>query len=632
MTNSIKSDTRGTLDIGRLRRQLRSGERVHEHPRKNFELHIDRRLPFICVHRRPGYEADPGTASLLNGQAAYLQTSGDPAYRRETAEIADAVAEAQSESFGSFLLFELWSGDADTVLEVQSPAPAFRVCAARDVSNEFVACVENALQEVTLRGRTAAVSTVFGEHCTPPGLPPLILPDRMSDLNCVVLGLEIAPVYRRSESGTLLPLALQALHRGLAHALRMIFYRFSHSHTRYYPDHFLELGPRAVTDAVLDVDRRLAEISENFDLLLHVTPVNATDAWNEFERGKYGQTPTFHYRPRGVDPALLKRSLYLVPLEHAEDPTFIDLFSSKRDELDRQITLLSDRGTRRFVHGSMQIFGRVEDDLLDTAKMLVSRTAEGTTVGAGELLGPKELAARAREEIAFYRQSDPTLASVVEVRDDITGILVSHGNFLIGSDASASAARLAATLNHEIGTHALTYHNGKKQPLQQLYAGLAGYEELQEGLAVLAEYLSGGLTLSRLQLLAGRVIAVHCLVQGADFVETFRLLHRDYNFTAFTAYTMAMRVFRGGGYTKDVIYLRGFLRLLDYLAGDRGIELLYCGKIAMEHLHLVEELCWRKVLNPIALKPRYLTAAEPRQRLEILRRNATWEHVLENVL
>jgi uncharacterized protein (TIGR02421 family) len=619
------------VDLEGLRNRLCRGDRVHERLEEGFELHIDRQLPFLCVHRRPADRSDPGTASLLNGQAAYLHTPADPAWHQGTVDLIDAVAEAQNETFGSFLLVELWSGNVGDAPAAQSPAPAFSVHAAKDVSNEFLASVENALQEVTLRQRPATVHTVFGECCTPPGLPSLMTPDRMRELNCVVVGIEIEPVYREPDTGVMLPFALQALRRGMAHALKMIAYRFSHDQTRYYPDHFQELGPRAVTDVVLEIDGQLADISENFDLLLHVTPVNAGDAWAEFNQGRFDRAPTFHYRPREVDPALLKRALYHVPVERAEDPTFVDLFCSKRDELDRQLTLLGDRGTGRFVHGSIQIFGHIGDGLLDTAEKLIARTAVAPAGGGRELLGPEELAARAREEIAFYRGSEPTLAAAVEVRDDVTGILVSHGNFLIGSDASASGARLRATLNHEIGTHALTYHNGKKQPLRQLYAGLAGYEELQEGLAVLAEYLSGGLTLPRLQLLAGRVIAVHSLFQGADFIETFRLLHRDCNFETFTAYTMAMRIFRGGGYTKDMIYLRGFLRLLDYLAGNGRIELLYCGKIAMEHLHLIEELHWRKVLNPIALKPRYLTDEVPRQRLDALRKNATLEHVLDNL-
>jgi len=92
-----------------------------------------------------------------------------------------------------------------------------------------------------------------------------------------------------------------------------------------------------------------------------------------------------------------------------------------------------------------------------------------------------------------------------------------------------------------------------------------------------------------------------------------------------------MRVYRGGGYTKDMIYLRGFVRLLEHLGNEREVEPLYSGKIAMDHLHLLDELRWRGVLAPIALTPRYLQDAAAQQRLQLLRQTPTIEHVIENL-
>ena len=45
----------------------------------------------------------------------------------------------------------------------------------------------------------------------------------------------------------------------------------------------------------------------------------------------------------------------------------------------------------------------------------------------------------------------------------------------------------------------------------------AGSDELQEGLAVLSEYLVGGLSPPRFRLLAGRVIAAQMLIKGSSF-------------------------------------------------------------------------------------------------------------------
>ena len=70
--------------------------------------------------------------------------------------------------------------------------------------------------------------------------------------------------------------------------------------------------------------------------------------------------------------------------------------------------------------------------------------------------------------------------------------MVANGVLLVPASASVPELRAEALLQHEVGTHALTYTNGSAQPLRLLAAGLAGYEGTQEGLALLAEHLVGG--------------------------------------------------------------------------------------------------------------------------------------------
>ena len=64
------------------------------------------------------------------------------------------------------------------------------------------------------------------------------------------------------------------------------------------------------------------------------------------------------------------------------------------------------------------------------------------------------------------------------------------------------------------------------------------------------EYLVGGLTPARLRTLAARVVAVRSLLDGATFVDTFRVLHDQHGFSARSAFMISMRVHRGGGLTK----------------------------------------------------------------------------------
>jgi hypothetical protein len=119
--------------------------------------------------------------------------------------------------------------------------------------------------------------------------------------------------------------------------------------------------------------------------------------------------------------------------------------------------------------------------------------------------------------------------------------------------------------------------------------------------------------------LAGRVVAVRYLTDGASFVETFHALHGDFGFTQRTAYNIAMRVYRGGGLTKDAIYLRGLQAILRYVQKGGDLNPLLVGKIAVEHIPIIKELQYRKVLKPISIVPRYLRDESAIERLEGLR-------------
>ena len=223
-------------------------------------------------------------------------------------------------------------------------------------------------------------------------------------------------------------------------------------------------------------------------------------------------------------------------------------------------------------------------------------------------------------ELAHYRKIMPDLPARIQLRDDIPGVMVSRGQFLIGRRVHIPVARMEATLQHEIGTHVVTYCNGSRQPFAQLREGMCGYEELQEAIAVLAEYLVGGLSRPRMRVLAGRVVAVACLTRGADFMETFGELTLNCHFSRKEAFMIAMRVHRGGGLTKDMVYLRGLAGLLRYLGKGEPLEDLLIGKIALHHMVFVNDLKWRNILEPVLLRPRFLDDPAARRRLDHLKK------------
>jgi uncharacterized protein (TIGR02421 family) len=574
-------------------------------------VHLDRHLPYLLVHRGRDGEDGGGATALVRGEASYLVLErGHDA--DEAAALVRALVEAGARAFGAFLLLELWAGEAGTrEYHVQGP---------REEGAETVAALADALR--TMRGGPVAAEVVV-ESTTerhPPGLSELISPRDARDLACLSLGLEVPPVWR-GEGGETYPVFLRTFKRAFSRALRQGIHEFIRVQTTAGIEDYRMLGPTRIEPRTLEADAELAAIEESYPFLLLVSPVNEVEAWRQFRAGRHRSEPEFTYRLLPVDPDLLKRRLYAVPLEQVEDPAMAFLLRDKRDELDRQISMLADHGTPAFRAGSERLYGALDDETLAAARAILRDVpAPVRPAGPPPRVEAYAFAERARREIEHYRALHPALTSTVTVRDDIVGLLVSRGQLMVGESLDVRAERVEPLIQHEVGTHVLTFANGAAQPLKQLRYGLAGYDELQEGLAVLAEYLVGGLTADRLRLLAARVIGVHALLQGASFLETFRLLRGEHGFGRYSSFSVAARVHQSGGFTRDMIYLRGLVRVMRHLERGEALEPLYIGKIAEKHIPVIEELRTRGVLREPPLRPRFLRDVEAQRRLDAVRR------------
>ena len=609
--------------------QLSENKAVRRTLPNNGRLHIDRQLPFLCVYRYPPKYEDTGTERLVMGQPSYLIASGDRRIRAGLSELIQNIARTLSVEFGAFLIFEIWSGNKNENAKDSNQltrTPEFQIVTQSNQSPfGTVETLAEALRLIRVRKMESTIKIVRDRKIAPTGLPPLLPPEFLKDIGCAIIGLEVRPIYRSPETDEVFPIIRRTLARELTRALQKTFFQFSRAETTHRPAHFHVLGRRAVVKAVWEVDKQLAEISNEFDFLLQVTPTNTESAYTSFKRQHFERTPVFYYRPRAFDPAMLKRKLWNVRLERIEDPTLTHLFRGKRDELDIQLTMLSNIDTSKFLSGSSQLFGNVSDDLLKFAQEIMehtpSRSREETP---STRLDAAAFSQRVEEEFEYYRQQCPQFSANAEICDDMyAGLMVSKGTLLIGEKTKIPASRAEALIQHEVGTHILTYFNGQTQPFRMLYTGLAGYEEMQEGIAVLSEYLVGGLSLSRLRLLAARVIAARCLTEGASFIDTFRELNETHLFTQRTAFTITMRIYRSGGLTKDAVYLRGLIYLLNYLKKGGPLEPFFVGKIAAEHLPIIQELQWRKVLKPAPLRPRYLENPSIEEKFNALRKEVS---------
>lgn len=601
--------------------RLEGGDAVHLDLPGGGRLHIDRPQPFLCLYRQPEGRPDPGTDTLPLSQASCLVVAGENTRDPSLLQLVEGISRVLKDAFGAAIILEICTSDEplENAVRASGPEhPVFRLVApASNTPHATLQTLQSAIAAADWPCPAPVVEVQYSDHWHPAGATDLFSTGEEAPGQITYLGLEISPFFRDHETHDVFPEILRDMTFSLGHVLKQAFYTFSHKHATYRPIHFHELGQADLTDSVREVDKGLANLADRFDVLLQVTPVNTGRAWNDFHQSHFDRKPEFLYRPMQHDPGRLKQELYQIRLHEIEDPALHHIFSERRDELDRQITLMTDRGHPRFLHGSMQIFGSVDDELLGMARDILRHTPPHSRYALShETLDADDFAVLAQSEIDHYRELSPLFTATVQVRDDIPGIMVSKGHLLIGREARIAPSRVMATLHHEVGTHIVTYYNGLTQPFRQLHVGLAGYEELQEGLAVLSEFLVGGLSRSRLRQLAGRVVAVHSVTGGAGFVDTFRMLVDQYDFSENLAFMMSMRTHRGGGYVKDMIYLRGLKNVLDWLQTAGDLEVLFVGKFALGHVDIMEELIWRKILTADVVLPRYLQDPDAQRRLE----------------
>lgn len=580
-----------------IRREFGRGDR----------LHIDRPLPFLCVHvgsrKDAALHAVSANASYLI--AADVESAGD---------VVRLVARAMRKHCGAFLVLDIGELAEDRFLADDAPfqKPFEIVLASGETPMEKAARQRfaDAAANRDAKYRTARVEQLTGQARS--GVQ--FLRD-VTGVPCVTV--RFAPVYKVQGKRQVYPELRDLIVANIVDAGLQAITAFLKASKIEPPSTHRSLGRRAYIDAVARADRAIDQVASAFDFLLAVTPINAEPAWLDFKANRFDRVPVLLYRPLEFEIAAQKRKLYAISLDHLEDPLLIRLLAEKRQELDLQLSMLAVRETTRFADLSRALYGGVEPSLAANARSIIERLPDGKTAPRKNGLDAEAIAAAARNMIARYRVTHPDFEASVEIRSDLpAGLLVSRNQLFVARDTKLPMERLAALLSHEIGVHLLTYFNGDAQGLALFRNGLAGYEGMQEGLAVLAEYLVGGMTVARLKLTAARVIACQAMLDGATFEDNFHTLRRDLGLDDRSAFNVALRVHRGGGLAKDAIYLRGVTQILDHLKSGGSLTPFWVGKIASSHFDVIEELSARGLLRAPRLEPAFLSSNGARSRLK----------------
>ena len=595
------------LTIATILQNLEDNQQVECHLPGGGYLQINEKLPYLFVYRIAN-PVDPATVRLILSESSYLiiGTKDFDGY----SNLIWALADKMSSIFKSYLLFEFYtSNKGNNTFKIKGPAE--RLPSTMKVLKEEILSINKKFDFLNLE---VEVENTAERHKE--GTPPLLSISEAKESGSLVLGLEIPPIYK-NEEGLEYPVFFRSFRKELLRAFHTAIYDYIRVQTTSGVKSYISLGRKKLQKTVFEIDKELTKIERSFKFLWLVSPANIRQIKNTFFESNYQKIINYHYRLLPIDPDILKRRLYNLKIEEIDDPAISHIFNEKRDELDQQISMLNERGSKNFFYNSIRLYKGVEPELLKEALNIVNTLSEETEEeNASTYLDAKDLKKLVVQEFNFYKKQNPNFESQVHIREDVNILMVAFGELYIPSDAKFTSAEAKAMVQHEVGTHILTHFNGMQQPLEQLAIGLADYDTLQEGISVLSEYMVNGLTINRMRLLAGRVLACHALINGANFQEIFKDLHENFGFGPHAAFNITSRVMQGSGFIKDVIYLRGIVQLRDYLQKGGELEPLFIGKYALKHTRVIDELKNRKVLKEATILPSYFKSEESKKKLK----------------
>ncbi len=365
----------------------------------------------------------------------------------------------------------------------------------------------------------------------------------------------------------------------------------------------MKIEDTVATKALLEIDNNIDAIVKQIELLSYVNPTNIEEEKARFFASKYLTDPVFKYPKINFDKFRLHRELFTQPLELIEDEEIRNLYEDIIYAYSGLIQCIENIGEgRQFYFDSLHCFGTPTENDVENAKFILHFEDENRDI---EKFKPK-YSAKASEVFFKDFSKKYDFSYQIDYSDKISAIAMVLNNIktlVLNTNHTYSENEIAVLTNHEIGVHMVTTMNGLLHPLKIFSHGFPNNEETQEGLAVFSEYMSNNLTVTRLKELAYRVIAVDSLAKGYPFSRTFRLLHNQYDLDRESAFYITLRAHRGGGFTKDYLYLSGLKKVYDYYHSGKDLSLLLTGKVALEYAEEIQAL----IDKGYAVTPKHIT-------------------------
>jgi uncharacterized protein (TIGR02421 family) len=340
------------------------------------------------------------------------------------------------------------------------------------------------------------------------------------------------------------------------------------------------------------LEERFWKLYRQFYIEQYINPTNLDEEKRKFlTRYAQGETynPLFTYKYLEPDMDKVMKELDSLRDDFLHARTLLDeYYIILIDNFQNALQQLQDRKSNNFTKWLTTLYGRPSESLLSQASLTLHNLPEPK----------KELSELSASKVADIFQE--TLAKrsftgwniIIEEIPARMSINQMTSTVKIKASAKFSKSEVKRLIVHEIDTHVLRAENAKKQPYLLFRYGFPNYLKTEEGLAIFSEEQKGLLTPYDKQKYALRVLAADFTCEYT-FYDVFKKLHQTLD--AEDAFSMTARVKRGltdtslkGGYTKDQVYLDGYLSLKSMKKEE--ILKLYYGKVGVNDVQLIAGL------------------------------------------
>lgn len=600
---------------------LSEDERRYEEDPYTGEIISSMPITLIALDSRYEYDLNRSPESCVYKEAWGQQVWSDPLSEKEKSISLEKHAKfyrvlkvlvAEIESLhGNCLIYDIHSYNY-VRMKTDIVPPTFNIGTEQIDINRWKRIVDHWVKSLSkidlpnIETRSVANEVFFGQ-----GYLAIFIKQHFN--NTLVLPTEIKKVFMDELSGMPFPLVLNNIKAEIKEIILLNAMYFSKQHKPKTPRLKTELLSSQIEPAVLALDKKLFKLCKGIETLSYINPTNLVREKNRFFAKHYDYLPEFTYRQLDINPFEFREKLYRLPESGITDISIQQMYRDVIDSYATKIDLLASIGTENFLYNSLRYYGEPSDDDIRMANFLLyAKPYEATqerSIGAQE----------ARQYFVSALEKYNIQCRVVITNKIIASAMVDNAKktILINKAMKMNQMEIDALIHHELGVHMVTTMNADLQQLKIFKLELPNNTYTQEGLATLAEYMSGNMSLPRLKTLALRVIAVKMMITHNDFSHTFKVLINDYDIDRDEAFRLTARVYRAGGFTKDYLYLRGIRDALK-LYKKTSLNALYIGKTGFNYLKTINEMIERRMVDKPKYLPMYLIENDNIKRSPIL--------------